>query len=125
MEIIDTELGEFTLRRRSLLVSHVAAGLTRGLEPDEQVVVRGPAGEHYRARVADIAFDLTDTVYRLRLGAPVSAEEAERTQRADAAAAAGVLPASEPVSEAELLGLLAELGDHWQLGSRRRGDAAL
>ena len=50
------------------VVSHSESALTRGLEPDEQVVVVDPEGEFHAARVVGIEFDLTDTHYVLELG---------------------------------------------------------
>jgi hypothetical protein len=58
-----------------MLVAHSATALTRGLEPGEKVLVRD-GGQHWRATVRDISFDLTDTHYRLELGAAVDADEA-------------------------------------------------
>ena len=51
------------------VVSHRESALTRGLEPDEHVVVVDPDGEFHAAQVVDIEFDLTDTHYVLELGA--------------------------------------------------------
>lgn len=75
MEIVEAELSTFTWRCRSLRVSHREAGLTRGLEPGEEVLVHdaGPMRlGHVTARVADVEFDLADTCYRLELGSAVS-----------------------------------------------------
>lgn len=70
-------LSPFTRRSRSLAVSHVQQGLTRGLEPGEHVLVHDPAaGEHFTAKVADIHFELDDTDYRLELGTRITAAEA-------------------------------------------------
>ena len=76
MEAIDVELGDFTLRRRSLLVSHARATLARGLEPGEQVVLHDRVRGCWTARVAELDFRPADTVYRLDIGAPLSAQEA-------------------------------------------------
>ena len=75
MERVDLELGEFTHRAGSVLVAHSGTGLGRGLEPDEKVLVRDD-GRHWVATVRDISFDLTDTHYRLELGAEVDPIEA-------------------------------------------------
>jgi hypothetical protein len=68
MEIIDVELDELTLRRRSLLVSHRRTSLDRGLEPGERVVLRDPCRGTYSGHVADLGFELADTLYRIALG---------------------------------------------------------
>ena len=78
MERVVVELSPFTRRSRSIAVSHVAAGLSRGLEPGEFVLVHDPAdGADFTAAVADIGFEPEDTVYRLELGTRITAEEAE------------------------------------------------
>jgi hypothetical protein len=70
MKLIDIELSEFTRRSRSVVVAHRAAGLERGLEYGERVMVH--TGAEYRtAVVADIDFELEDTRYRLILGGRV------------------------------------------------------
>lgn len=76
MELIETELSEFTRRSRSLVVAHGDTELARGLEYGERVLVRS-AGEYRTAVVADIDFTLDDTRYRLVLGGPVPADVAE------------------------------------------------
>ncbi|KAA1417728.1 hypothetical protein F0U44_15660 [Nocardioides humilatus] len=78
MEQIELELSGFTLRSRSVGVSHTAAGLSRGLEPGEPVVVNDPtSGLFYAAMVADIDFSLDDTTYRIEIGSRLAPEEAE------------------------------------------------
>lgn len=102
MEKIELELTEFTLRSGSIAVSHTAQGLSRGLEPGELVVIRDRrTGRHYTAAVADIGFEPEDTVYRVEVGAPVSATEAARWLR----------PAGDTghVTNQEIMALLAEL----------------
>ena len=69
MEILDLELGEFTRRIGSVVVSHNATTLTRGLEFGEAVLVHDGDGGSMVARVADISFGYADTYYRLELGA--------------------------------------------------------
>ena len=76
MELIETELSDFTRRSRSLVVAHGQTGLSRGLEYGERVLVRSD-GEYRTAVVADIDFELDDTRYRLVLGGRVPAEMAE------------------------------------------------
>jgi hypothetical protein len=77
MHQIRATLAPFTLRSRSLRVSHVASGLTRGLEQGQHVLVHDEvSGTHHTATVADIDFELEDTTYRLELGSPITAMEA-------------------------------------------------
>src|SRR5690242_10947968 len=76
MELIETELSEFTRRSRSLVVLHGDTDLARGLEYGERILVRS-AGEYRTAVVADIDFEASDTRYRLVLGGRVPADMAE------------------------------------------------
>jgi len=76
MELIKVELSEFTQRSRSFSVTHGEAGLTRGLEYGERVLVLA-GGEYRTAVVADVEFDLHETHYRFVLGGHVPAEVAE------------------------------------------------
>lgn len=77
MERVVVELSQFSRRSRSVAVSHVASGLSRGLEPGEYVVVHDTSdGADFTAAVADIHFEVDDTVYRLELGTRITAEEA-------------------------------------------------
>lgn len=105
MERIDLALSEFSRRSRSLAVSHAASALSRGLDLGEYVVVHdhaaGPAGADYTAIVADVHFELEDTVYRLELGTRITPEEA----------AEWLAPATEdgPITTSRLAGLLGEL----------------
>lgn len=78
MELIVTELSEFTRRSRSLMVSHDDTDLSRGLEYGERVLINSD-GEYRTAVVVDIDFDLHDTHYRLVLGGRVPVELAEET----------------------------------------------
>lgn len=76
MELIETQLSEFTHRSRSLAISHAETGLRRGLEYGERVLVRSGGG--YRiAVVADIEFTADDTHYRMVLGGHVPTQVAE------------------------------------------------
>lgn len=75
MELIETELSEFTRRSRSVQIAHSATALGRGLEHGERVLVLA-GGDYRTAVVADIDFSAEDTHYRLVLGAPVAAEVA-------------------------------------------------
>lgn len=77
MEQIVVAISPFTRRSRSLGVSHNAAGLTRGLEPGEHLVVHDPiTDEHFTAVVADVEFEFADTAYRLEIGTRITAVEA-------------------------------------------------
>jgi hypothetical protein len=77
MQQIRATLSPFTLRSRSLRVSHVESGLPCGLDLGEHVLVHDPAaGLHHTAVVADVDFELDDTTYRLELGTRITAEEA-------------------------------------------------
>ena len=77
MERVVAQLSPFTRRSRSIAVSHVAAGVPRGLEPGEFVVVHDPVdGSDFTATVVDIDFELHDTVYRLELGTRITSDEA-------------------------------------------------
>lgn len=76
MERVDLELSEFTRRARSVLIAHSATSLERGLEPGEQLLVRDSA-RHLLATVRDVSFDLTDTHYRVELGAMVAEAEVD------------------------------------------------
>lgn len=76
MELIETQLSEFTNRSRSLAISHSETGLRRGLEYGERVLVRSD-GDYRTAVVADIEFTATETHYRLVLGGPVPTRVAE------------------------------------------------
>lgn len=103
MERVVVELSRFSRRSRSLAVSHVASGLSRGLEQGEYVVVHDPAdGVDFTATVADIHFELEDTVYRLELGTRITADEA-------ADWLAPTVPDDGRVSTRQLMDLLGEL----------------
>jgi hypothetical protein len=122
METVDVELSDFTLRARSMLVSHVASGLTRGLEPGEQVIVRDATRGRFSAYVADIGFEPADTVYRLRIGVRLTEEEAaERLRGASAPAAGGTLTRQGVL---DLLGELRAAGRTVPAPARRRGRRA-
>lgn len=76
MELIETQLSEFTHRSRSLTISHSESGLKRGLDYGERVLVRS-RGEYRTAVVADIDFTAQDTEYRMVLGGHVPTQVAE------------------------------------------------
>jgi len=99
METLELALSEFTKRSRSVLIAHGTTTLDRGLEPGETVLVRD--GESLRAAtVADIAFELTDTFYRLELGRELDATESQ--------ALASATPSGHAVDTLELVALLRE-----------------
>lgn len=103
MQTLELELSEFTRRAGSLLVSHTTTSLSRGLEPGESVLVRDGQA-FYLATVHDISFDLTDTHYRLELGAPMDAAEVVAVRREALVADAGDTPSRVDIPE--LLALL-------------------
>jgi hypothetical protein len=74
VELIDIELSEFTRRSRSLVLTHSASGLSRGLEYGERVMLHTGGDEYRTAVVADIDFELEDTHYRVILGGRVPAD---------------------------------------------------
>ncbi|WP_436698146.1 hypothetical protein [Nocardioides sp. BYT-33-1] len=77
MQQIVVALSPFTLRSRSLAISHRGLGLDRGLEPGEHLVLHDPVtDEHFTAVVSDIAFELADTSYRIEIGTRITAAEA-------------------------------------------------
>ncbi|GGO72501.1 hypothetical protein [Nocardioides deserti] len=83
-------------------VAHSTTSLPHGLEPHEGVVLVDGDGEQHLAVVADIEFELEDTVYVLEVGARVPAETADRL----------VAGAGEPAGEegvTEVIRLLGEL----------------
>lgn len=64
---------------RRLRVAHTAAGLPRGLEPDEYVVLRdADLDRRYLGRVVGIEFDLEDTYYDVHVDGALAAAVADR-----------------------------------------------
>ena len=113
MESIDIELSEFTRRSRSVVVAHRAAGIGRGLEYGERVLVHSD-GEYRTAVVADIDFALDDTHYRLVLGGRVPADLAQ--ERID-----GTVPTvSGRVSVHDIADMLARSGAGHRIPMQRR-----
>lgn len=122
MLLVETEVAEFTRRSRSLLVSHTAVGLPRGLEPGEVVVVRS-GGEHWTGCVVDVDFTLDDTVYRLSLGGVVPADQAEALLGEDTATAAPRVDVADVVA---MLGSLRAVGrEALRVPAQRRAAALL
>ena len=118
MELIETELSEFTRRSRSLVVVHGETSLTRGLEYGERVLVRAD-GEYRTAVVADIDFELDDTRYRLVLGGRVPTEMAESRLLGEinARPSGG---AAGPVSVHDVADMLARSGAAHRIPMQRR-----
>jgi len=113
VELIDIELSEFTRRSRSVVVGHGAAGIGRGLEYGERVLVH-TNGEYRTAVVADIDFALDDTHYRLVLGGRVPADLAQ--ERID-----GTVPTvSGRVSVHDIADMLARSGGGHRIPMQRR-----
>jgi len=112
MELIDMELSEFTRRSRSVVVAHRTAGLDRGLEYGERVLLH--TGDEYRtAVVVDIDFDLEDTHYRMVLGGCVPAELA--LEKAESASSV-----SGRVSVHDISDMLARSGAGHRIPMQRR-----
>ena len=118
MELIETELSEFTRRSRSLVVLHGETGLARGLEYGERVLIRS-AGEYRTAVVADIDFEISDTRYRLILGGrvPTDMAEARLLGEIDARPRGG---AAGPVSVQDIADMLARSGAGHRIPMQRR-----
>jgi len=113
VELIDIEFSEFTRRSRSVVVAHRAAGIGRGLEYGERVLVHSD-GEYRTAVVADIDFALDDTHYRLVLGGRVPADLAQ--ERID-----GTVPTvSGRVSVHDIADMLARSGAGHRIPMQRR-----
>ena len=113
MELIDIELSEFTRRSRSVVLTHSASGLDRGLEYGERVLLH--TGDEYRsAVVADIDFDLEDTHYRLILGGRVPAELALERAGATSPSVTG------RVSVHDIAGMLADAQAGQRIPMQRR-----
>lgn len=81
-------------------VAHSSTSLSHGLEPHEAVVLAGSDGEQHLAVVADIEFELEDTVYVLEVGARVPPETADRL----------VAGAGEPAGEEGVTAVVELLG---------------
>jgi hypothetical protein len=105
MEQVEIELADFTLRCRSVAVSHRGAGLARGLEPGEQLLLHDRRRGWFLGRVADLDFTATDTLYRIQVGVRLTdGEAAERLSGAAPAAGPGAVAIPEVL---DLLGVLA------------------
>ncbi len=116
MELIVTELSEFTRRSRSLVVAHGDTELGRGLEYGERVLVRSD-GEYRTAVVVDIDFDLQDTHYRLVLGGRVPEDLAEETLIGEIDPAANT---SGRVSVRDIADMLARSGSAHRIPMQRQ-----
>lgn len=72
-------IGARTMSGRRLRVAHSAAGLSRGLEFDEYVVLRdADEDRRFLARVVEIEFDLEDTYYAVQVDGALAAAVADR-----------------------------------------------
>jgi hypothetical protein len=114
VELIDIELTEFTRRSRSFVLAHSEAGLGRGLEYGERVLLHTGGDEYRTAVVADIDFTIDDTQYRLILGGQVPAELA--LQRASV----GTPTVSGRVSVHDVADLLARSGASRRIPMQRQ-----
>jgi hypothetical protein len=117
METIEVELSDFTLRARSMLVSHVATSLARGLEPGEHVLLHDRARGHFSASVADVGFEPADTLYRIRIGVRLTDEEAGERRRRETASAVDGLTKQDVL---DLLGELRSAGRSLPAAGRHR-----
>lgn len=83
---VEVTLSPFTLRSRSVGLSHATTSLPRGLDLGEHVLLHDPATRtHYTGIVADIDFSLDDTHYRIELGTRITAAEAQQWLEPDTA----------------------------------------
>jgi hypothetical protein len=112
MELINIELSEFTRRSRSVVLTHNSAGLSRGLEYGERVLLHTD-GEYRAAVVADIDLGLGDTHYRLVLGGVVPAELALERAGSPATTTSG------RVSVHDVAGLAARSGGRHRIPTQR------
>jgi hypothetical protein len=68
-----------TVSGRRLQVAHSAAGLSRGLEFDEYVVLRAADDDRrFLGRVVDLEFDLEDTYYSVQVDGALAEAVAEK-----------------------------------------------
>jgi hypothetical protein len=119
VELIDIELSEFTRRSRSVVLAHSSAGLARGLEYGERVLLHSDGDEYRTAVVADIDFTLDDTQYRLILGGQVPAELARQR------AGVGAPTVSGRVSVHDVADLLARSGASRRIPMQRQSSQRL
>jgi hypothetical protein len=115
VERLDLDHNAFSRRAGSMEVAHSTTVLERGLEPGERVLVRD-GEEHLIATVCDISFDLTDTHYRLELGATVAAP--------DVAMLLAETAGSGPMILGDVLGLLHDARRETQHRATRRTQLA-
>jgi len=102
MDIIELDASVEVRGSRVLVVGHSLTGLTRGLEPREQVVLRTATGDHYAAQVQAVEFEIEDTVYTFDVGPRLPEDLAiERVN--------GLDPQAHDLSLHELVDLLGEL----------------
>ncbi len=69
---------------RQVRVAHSATGLSRGLDPDEYVVLRDSLlDRRFLARVVDLEFDLDDTYYSVQVDGMLAATVADHYTHGD------------------------------------------
>ena len=75
---------ELSAMRGPVIVSHVESRMRRALEPGEDVVLLDLDGEYHSGFVADLRFELEDTLYVIDRGVRLPPEQAsERLDDAD------------------------------------------
>lgn len=75
---------ELAVMHGPLIISHVESRLRRALEPGEDVVLLDLDGEYHSGFVADLRFELEDTLYVIDRGVRLPPEQAtERLDDAD------------------------------------------
>lgn len=103
MELIEVAGLALGADGHTAVVAHSLTSLTRGLEPDEDVVLL--SGVDYRAaRVREVSFELTDTVYTFDLGVRLPEDLALERVR-------GLAPDRADAELHEIVDLLGELRD--------------
>lgn len=76
MEILTVNVGELARRTHTLPVRHSDTTLGRGLEIGARVIVRDEETDlRWSATVVDLDFEVADTVYALRLGVRLEADD--------------------------------------------------
>ncbi|MBZ5735162.1 hypothetical protein K8Z61_11715 [Nocardioides sp. TRM66260-LWL] len=100
MELVELPYtgAELTAMRGPLIVSHVESRLRRALEPGEDLVLLDVDGEYHSGWVADLRFELEDTLYVVERGVRLPPEQAsERLDEADGGPEARGLESTQSV----------------------------